>query len=183
MYSKKLRGAIIYHDATSTMLHDAITIIITTITVACIVKTDDGRCPCFNVYSITATSKSAEATGPGILGVSSGTLHLIIFCSAKVWKHPFFGVHFPPPRPAPLFFGPPPPPPPPPLTAPFICFFLRFFAAIFFVGPPPPCPTPPLPAPPAPLSPTSASALLFHITEARMSSVTVLVSGKPRRAA
>ena len=64
--------------------------------------------------------ESAEATGPGVLGVDSGTLHLILLSAV-------LGVHFPPPArppfilpafwallPAPVFFPGPPPPLPPP---------------------------------------------------------------------
>ena len=81
--------------------------------------------------------KSAEATGPGVLGVTSSTLHLILLPAVQVVEPCAFCVHFPPPRPAspdfaslvclclldPLIFcrflalfGPPlrPPPPPPP---------------------------------------------------------------------
>ena len=72
-----------------------------------------------------STPKSAEAAGSGVLGVNSGTLHLILLAGRKVWTNPFFAFisHTPSRTPLilllfPPFRAPPLPPPCPPRPPP-----------------------------------------------------------------
>ena len=93
----------------------------------------------------------------GVLGVNSGTLHLILLPPVRKFGRTRFLSSFPTPRPAP--------------------FILPAFSALL-----------PRPAPLAPLLPLPPLRPLpspshFCIRSALSHSVTVLVSGKPRRAA
>ena len=79
----------------------------------------------------------------GVLGVNSGTLHLLLLPPVRKFGQTAFCVHFPPPARPPLFY----------LLFPPFCHALRPWPRSFRCPPSVPCPLPP----------TSASALLFHI--------------------
>ena len=81
-------------------------------------RPNQGANPCPPVPATSRTAESVEATGPGVLGVSSDTLHLSLLPAARKFGRTRFGgsVPFPwcfsachsPPPPSPYPFPPPP---------------------------------------------------------------------------
>ena len=108
------------------------------------------------IHFLVSETKSAEATGPGVLGVSSGTLHLILLPAVRKFGTTRFFAFY-------LLFR------PSPLTP-------RPFLAVWSSCPPPPAPhlfsALPLPH-------FCICSALSRYRSKSMSSVTVLVSAKP----